>query len=91
MIDGGTDEITQESGGGLRSVTQECLSGDHRMRWWPGDDITVNHNSLIEHELSDNEGGGEQGIIGARHPLLRFVWVDSSDAGPSHAAESGPS
>ena len=27
------------------------------MRYWPGDDITVNHNSLMEHELSDNEGG----------------------------------
>ena len=34
----------------LRSVTQECLSGDHRVRLWPGDDITVNHNSLIERE-----------------------------------------
>ena len=55
-------------------MTQECLSGDHRVRLWPGDDITVNHNILIkrEQEMSDNEGG-RRGIIGARHPLQACV------------------
>ena len=50
---------------------------------------TVNHNSLIEQEIPDNEGG-RRGIIGARPvTLFRPVWVDSSDAGLRQAAESG--